>query len=95
VWLACEKAYRGLHHPGVCLLTRPAPLLGPTAQQAVCHSITSCAADSPELLARLATGLLLVGPGGSLRGLGSMLERRLGQRLADAGRAQVCVCVCV
>jgi len=43
----------------------------------------------PELMARLAAGLLLVGPGGGLRGLAQMLERRLGQRLTATGQPQV------
>lgn len=58
--------------------------------QAVFRSILATSAGRPELTARLAAGLLLVGPGGGLRGLGPMLERRVAQRLTAAGQAQVC-----
>lgn len=43
----------------------------------------------PDLLDRLANGLLLTGPAAGLRGLGQMLERRLMQRFSYGGRQQV------
>lgn len=58
--------------------------------QAVFRSIMATSAGRPELTARLAAGLLLVGPGGGLRGLGSMLERRVSQRFSKRSQPQVC-----
>lgn len=59
------------------------------AVQAVFRSILATSAGRPELMSRLAAGLLLIGPGGGLRGLGSMLERRVGQRFSKARQPQV------
>lgn len=60
------------------------------AVQAVFRSIMGVSAGRAELMSRLAAGLLLVGPGGGLRGLGSMLERRVGVRFNTARQPQVC-----
>jgi hypothetical protein len=67
----------------------------PTVLQAVYRCIMGTSAGRPELTARLAAGLLLVGPGGGLRGLGSMLERRVGQRFSAAKQPQVRSCMCL
>lgn len=61
--------------------------------QAVYRCIMAASAGRPELTARLAAGLLLVGPGGGLRGLGSMMERRVGQHFAAAKQPQVRWCL--
>lgn len=57
--------------------------------QAIFQSIAIAAAGRHDVFERLCNGILLTGPGASLRGLGPMLERRLMQRFSAAGRQQV------
>eukprot|EP00879_Flechtneria_rotunda_P025865 GHRR01027519.1.p1 GENE.GHRR01027519.1~~GHRR01027519.1.p1 ORF type:complete len:299 (+),score=85.06 GHRR01027519.1:229-1125(+) len=57
--------------------------------EAVFRSITAAAVGRPDVFDRLSAGLLLIGPGAGIRGLGSMLERRLGVKFAQAGRHQL------
>eukprot|EP00775_Hariotina_reticulata_P009147 gene9147-9315_t len=57
--------------------------------EAVFQSLMAVAARQPDVLDRLSAGILLVGPGASLRGLGSMLERRVMHKFATLKRQQV------